>query len=255
MPTAKLILLLTALLTAAGCPVLQSQDTPVDQMKVSDPATGKSYWVYVPSEYTEEYIPDRTWPLVITLQGTPGFDGPGAQIREWKALAEEKGFIVVAPPLRSVQGILPVIKSLWLKDLERDDQTILDCLRYMQAKYNIDPDGVLLTGFSAGGYPMYYTGLRHPELFSALAARACNSHQDIFEKVRVTAELRKLPVIIIRPKDGLGPIAKQSWEAFRWLRNRGCKLAEHHKIAGGHMRLPGPAWKYWQRHLPMHLRK
>jgi len=249
MRSASLILLAVALPMVTGCPVLQPQDTPVDQTKVTNPATGKPYWLYVPSYYSGEV----TWPLVISLQGTPGFDSARAQIREWKALAEEHGFIVAAPPMRSVQGILPVIKSLWFKDLDRDEQAILSCLRHVQGTYNIDPKGVMLTGFSAGGYPMYYTGLRHPELFSALGARACNSHQDIFEKVQVTRALRKMPVIIIRPKDDFGPIAEQSWEAFRWLRRRGCELAEHHKIAGGHMRMPGPAWKYWRRHLPKHL--
>ncbi|NQU76700.1 MAG: hypothetical protein HQ546_10345, partial [Planctomycetes bacterium] len=144
--------------------MFQSQDTPVEQFKRTNPGTGETYWLYVPSNYT----PDRTWPLVITLHGTFGFDSASAQIKEWKALAEREGFLVAAPKLRSVQGILPVIESAWLEDLKRDEQTILECLRYMRRRYNIAPGAILLTGFSAGGYPMYYTGLRNPTEFSAL---------------------------------------------------------------------------------------
>jgi len=92
----------------AGCPIPQSQDTPVPQ-KYIDARAGEhdGYWLYVPSNYT----PGRAWPLVITLHGTYGFESSSAQIREWKALAQEKGFIVAAPRLRSVQGVLPVVNG------------------------------------------------------------------------------------------------------------------------------------------------
>ena len=105
-----------------GCPVTQSTETPVPEHYV-DGQSGRhsGYWIYVPSNYTSA----RAWPLAITLHGTHGWDSSKAQIREWKALAQEKGFIVVAPAMRSVQGILPVVKKLWWNDLEADDRAIL----------------------------------------------------------------------------------------------------------------------------------
>ena len=226
--------------------MLQNQDTPVDQLKGTDPVTGAGYWLYVPSYHTAE----RTWPLVITLHGTYGFDGASAQIKEWKDLAEQKGFVVVAPKLRSVQGVLPVAKSRRLKDLAHDEQVILSCLRRLRQQYNIDPDAVLLTGFSAGGYPMYYAGLRNPKAFSALAARACNSFQYIFEEINVTDDVQQLPIIILHGKDDFGLITKQSWAAYRWLREHRCFRTERHKLPGGHTRQPRAAWRYWRRHLP-----
>ncbi len=238
MRRALLLATITLLPALAGCPVWQSQDTPVEQFKVSDATTGNKYWVYTPSDYT----PQHTWPLVISLHGTPGFDNAYDQIREWKALAEDQGIIVAAVPMRSVQGILPVIKSWWWKDLSRDEESILACLRYMKRRYAVSD--VVLSGFSAGGYPMYYTGLRNPTVFDGLVARACNSDIDIFESIELTDSVRALPVIIVQPRDDFGMLTKQSWQAFRWLRYRDC-TAEHHQIKGGHSRHPEAAWRLW----------
>jgi poly(3-hydroxybutyrate) depolymerase len=244
-----LALILALLPCLAGCPVFQSQDTPVAQFKQTDPSNGQEYWLYVPSKYKA----DRAWPLVITLHGTYGFDSASDQVREWKALAEQEGFIVAAPKLDSVQGILPVVESVWQKDLEADEQIILGCLRHVQSKYNIDPGAVLLTGFSAGGYPMYFTGLRNPKLFSALAARGGNSRQYIFDQIIVTDDVRQLPVIIIHGQDDFSPIGKQSWAAFRWLREHKCFKAEHHKLPGGHIRQPEAAYRFWKPYLTKRL--
>ena len=251
MPKSSLLLLLVLLPCLAGCPVFQSQDTPVDQFKVTNPADDAKYWLYVPSYYS----PDKgCWPLVITLHGTFGFDSSSAQIREWKALAEQEGFIVAAPKMRSVQGLLPTVRAWWRKDLLADEQTILNCLDYMQAKYpNIDSRAILLTGFSAGGYPLYFTGLRNPERFSGMVARGCNSCPDLFKRVAVTPELQNMPIIILHGKDDFGRISAESWAAFRWLRERKCFETTRHKIIGGHIRQPELAWRYWRKHLPREL--
>lgn len=242
----SLLLILALLPCLAGCPVLQSQDTPVSERKVLDPVTGRRYWIYVPSTYT----PDRGWPVVITLHGTFGFDSPNAQIREWKALAEKRGFIVVAPPLKSVQGVLPVIKPLWYKDLATDEDTILSCLRHVRQRYRIARDAttgkelVMLTGFSAGGFPMYYTGLRNPHKFSLLVARACNSNSGLFKKIVVTDAVRRLPVVIFHGRrDPI--IAAQSSTALRWFRRNGCTRTAQYKTDGGHRRRPGVAYQFW----------
>ena len=245
-----LIFLMLPLL--AGCPVVQPQDTPVDQRLVRSTVSDEAYWLYVPSTYR----PAEPMPLVITLHGTFGFDSASAQIREWKALAEEHGFIVAAPPLRSVQGILPRIPALWYADLARDEQTILNLLRDVTRDYRIARDGrtgkrlVMLTGFSAGGYPMYYTGLRNPSLFHALVARAANSSKGILDQVEVTPELRQLHVIIYYGGADLVVIPSQSRAAYEWLGEQGVVGAELRQVSGGHWRHPEYAWDFWSEHLP-----
>jgi len=241
-----LILLAPLVMLAAGCPVTQPQDTPADALRLTTQADKAAYWLYVPSYYD----PQRTWPLVVTLHGTNPWDSSVLQIMEWKALAEEKGFLVVAPDLRSTQGILPVIHSLWEKDLAADDRAILAVLAELRSKYNIDPQAVLLTGFSAGGYPLYYTGLRHPERFGMLIARACNSSMDIFEGAPILDAAKDMPIIIYWGRDDAKPIRDQSWQAYRWLRQHSYLRTERHIIRGGHIRHPELAWRYWQAVLP-----
>ena len=68
-------------------------------------------------------------------------------------------------------------------------------LEEVSAKYNVDRKTVLLTGFSAGGFPMFYTGLRHPELFGMLVAMSCNSSDELFDAIPLTPEARRLQVI------------------------------------------------------------
>lgn len=227
-----------------GCPVPQAlEETPKSYTTETNEITGKDFYLYVPSTYDSQ----KKYPLVITLHGTPPWDTAFLQIHEWKALAEKKQFIVAVPTLRSTQGILPVIESLWLKDLQKDEETILTLRRQLLSCYSIDEKQILLTGFSAGGYPMYYTGLRHPDLFHMLVARACNSDARIFEKIDLDDKTRRIPVMLFVGVDDYG-LQKQTWAAFRWLRRHGwdkhaCRMKE---TKGGHLRRPEYAYDVWQ---------
>ena len=247
----RYLIFLPLAVAAAGCPVFQRQDTPVGVQKANEPQANVEYRLYVPSYYS----PDRQWPLVVTLHGTHGWDDSRRQIMEWKYLAEQKGLIVVAPVLKSVQGILPVRRDTWYRDLEKDEETILAVIDEVTAQYRVDPDAVLLTGFSAGGYPMYYVALRHPELFSMVIARACNSSLELFERIELTGQARKLPIRIFWGKDDLKPIGSQSWDAVRWLGEHGFRRMNHRKIRGGHLRRPEVAYRFWREVLPERYRK
>lgn len=255
------ILLLACMALLAGCPLPPHPDTPVSYLKKTEPITDTTYYLYVPSYYSA----DRDWPLVITLHGTYGWDGAWAQVKEWKHVAETHGFLVAAPRLGSVQGILPVsslARSQWMRDLEADDKAILAVLDDVRAKYRVDAGdartgrrpAVLLTGFSAGGYPLYYTGLRHPEKFNMLIARACNSHLALMEPVQVTEALRKTPITIFWGKDDLKAIDDQSWQAFGWLRTHRCFETKAKKLQGGHLRRPETAYGMWAPYLPAGMR-
>src|ERR1017187_7889826 len=97
----RLLILLPFVCLIAGCPVTERQDTPVSEMRLADPGVNRPYWLYVPSDYSDQ----RCWPLVITLHGSHGWDDSRRQVLEWKYLAEQKGFIVAAPDLRAAEGI------------------------------------------------------------------------------------------------------------------------------------------------------
>jgi len=248
----RYLLILPALVFLPGCPVLQPQNTPVWQQRLREPVTGNRFWFYKPSNYNE----NRRWPLVIPLHGTHGWDSSMTQVMAWKHLAEQKGFLVAAPQLSSVQGILPVVRWLWFEDLERDERRILALIDHMVETYNADPKAVMLTGFSAGGYPLYWTGLRNPGRFSMLIACACNSDMDIFDRVEMTDRVRKLPIAIIWGKDDLKPIQDQSWDAWSFLRRNRCfDFTQRKEVGGAHRRQPPLCYGLWLPYLPQKYRK
>ena len=229
-----------------GCPVPQAPG-PGEVHFLQEPQTGEKYYLYVPTKYSDK----RDWPLVVTLHGTFLWDGPRRQVAAWEALAEKHEFLVAAPCLKSVQGMLPVLEDPWFRDLQADERVVLAVIDELQKKYRVDPQAVLLTGFSAGGYPLYYIGLRNPQRFSMLIARDCNSSIQIFEKIELAEEARDLPIAIFCGKDELVPVLQnQSWEAFRWLRLHRCYRTERHEIRGGHLRRPEFACELWRKHLP-----
>ncbi len=195
------------------------------------------------------YTAELDWPVVITLHGSAGWDGPLRQAEEWGALADERGIIVISPQLKSAEGIRPVFNKTRLKQLAADDEAILAILDEVASNYNIDPDSVLLSGFSAGGFPMWYTGLSHPERFQALIARACNSSIGVFEAITLTDRAREMPIYMYWGKDDLKPIQDQGWQAWRYLRTHRCFNSEMKETSGGHLRRPDIAYRFWARYL------
>lgn len=248
----RLAWLLPLLLTAAaGCPQLTNQDTPAMELACVEPQTQAKYYLYVPSQLD----PTRPAPLCVTLHGTHGFDSAKAQAKEWKDLAERHGFIVLAPDLVSPQGLLPIGRELRLRDLERDERNTLAAIREVKRRYNIDEQAVLITGFSAGGYPMYFMGVRNPDVFSVMAGRSANCDVETLKSLPVSPKLQKMPILIMFGKTGinpvnsnLNPIVAESWEALRHLRLNGCKQAELEAVEGGHYRRPEQAFRFWRKH-------
>lgn len=224
-----------------GCVVTQSQDTPNRQSHQIEASTGRGYWLYVPSTYT----PDRVWPVVITLHGANGWDSASSQIREWKALAEERGLIVAAPELKSTQGLLTAFPSSWAKALAGDEQAVLAILAEVASHHKVDTANVLLTGFGDGGYPLYYTGLRHSDRFTALIARDASFREDLVSGIDITARDRTMPVMIFWGKDEFAPVQTQSWQAFRYLRERQFRNAKHKEVEGGQLRRPELVYRLW----------
>jgi len=239
----RYIILLLLAWILPGCPVPLTPPTPVKALKKRQFATGAKYYIYVPSYHTK----DRTWPVVITLHGSFAWDGPMRQTHEWQYYAEKYGFILVAPSLSSAEGILPL--PWWDSKLKKDEVNVLAILDEVIDTYNGDPKAVMLSGFSAGGYPMYYIGLRNPERFNMLTSRGGNSSLKIFESIELSDAARKLPIMIYWGKDDVFT-KNAGWRAFRWLRQNGVATAKMKKVKGGHLRRPEAAYMFWRPYLP-----
>ncbi|MCE5279034.1 MAG: hypothetical protein ABFD92_05450 [Planctomycetaceae bacterium] len=222
-----------------GCAVPQP-DVDFPHVFETEPNTGAGYWIYVPQGY-------RDWkpsPLIVTCHGTIPFDTSNMHIREWKALADENNCIVIAPDLTGTDGILgdgPIYAMI------ESERRILAIVSEVAYQYNIDRANVMITGFSGGGFPMYFVGLRHPDVFTIIAARNCNfSEHNISGRFPIQA--RNNPVLVYWGSADPGPIIGQSENAVRYLRESGFQVASRVLEGVGHERHPEVAMRFFLSH-------
>ena len=114
------------------------------------------YTMLLPKAYAEE----DALPLVIALhfdgEITPFFGESVLQTLYGPAFRFSP-FVVVAPD--SVGGP-------WSN--AANEQAVIDLLDHLLEQYKIDPERVVLTGYSLGGHGTWYIGGRHQDRFSAL---------------------------------------------------------------------------------------
>lgn len=175
---AVLIALATTCLTlVTGCPVVSNLPAPGRALVRNEPEHRREYRLYVPTRYS----PERTWPLVVTCHGTRPYDTAPRQFEEWKGLAELKGFLLIAPELEGTVGDFAPPVPEQIKRQLRDEAAILSIVRSVSGAYSVDRSRVFLTGWSAGGFAVLFTGLRNPDVFRALSLRQTNFNPAYFE--------------------------------------------------------------------------
>jgi len=238
MRTILLTIVVAAL--ASGCAVPQDQNTPVSEWREVDPTTGAGYWIYVPSTYSH----NRPAKVIITCHGTPPWDIANMHIREWKMLGENHGCIVVAPELRDTDGIVgdgPPVGML------ADEKRIMSVISILGYRYNIDLANIMITGFSGGGFPTYWVGLRHPEIFSVVVGRSCNFSVGNLDGW-YPPEAVRTPVMIYYGSLDLPNVTSESLRGISYLQQRGFTV-ESTVIEGiGHARRPEVAMGFFRRH-------
>lgn len=123
-------------------------------------ALGNPYWAWVPTTYD----PVRAVPLVVALHGAGDTAENYLQFM-WRANADARGFIVIAP-----EGTYPYGGGYaWHGS---DDALVLAAIDDVQRCYSIDPKRVIINGFSAGGTMAYFIGLSAAGRFSGLAIQS-----------------------------------------------------------------------------------
>ncbi len=226
----KMSLLAAMLAMLAGCPVTQPQGTPVSERHEVDEGTGRSYYIYVPTTYHRS----RPVPLIITCHGTNPYDTADMHIREWKMIGQNLNAIVVAPVLTATDGIFGDGPP---NGMLSDERYIMSLISELGYHYNIDMANIMITGFSGGGFPAYWVGLRHPDVFSVIAARNCNFNQ------HNTAgwfppEATSIRMFIYYGENDPGPIRDQSMTAIKFLRASGFTVETIEIPRAGHVRHP-----------------
>jgi poly(3-hydroxybutyrate) depolymerase len=240
---------LAALAAAGGCAVPQAQNTPVWQQRELDPVSGRAYCIYVPSTYDYERH-SRPFPLIISCHGTPPYDVADHHIREWKMLGEQHGCIIVAPELTATDGLIgdgPIVGML------DDERFILSLISLLGYRYNLDRANVMITGFSGGGFPTYWVGLRHPDVFSTVVARSCNFSESNLDGWFPPESITQ-SVMIYYGQNDPGSIRLQSLAGIQYLQAKGFRVGTKVIPGLGHERRPDVAMEffraYWRRPEP-----
>ena len=118
----------------------------------------RKYGLFVPHDYS----PSKHYPVIVFLHGVlqAGSDGTtnmGEGIGPTIAKTPEKyPFIVV----------FPQSSGDWTGDAR--DRLAIATLDAIQKDYSTDPDRVILTGLSNGGYGVWHIAAMHPDRFSAI---------------------------------------------------------------------------------------
>lgn len=131
---------------------------------MTEPESGREYLLYVPSNYDRELA----WPLIVVCHSSFP-DTAGQQIRHWTKKAESRGFLVLAPRLSGVQGVIPPAAETQITRQRTDERRILDCIRHVRGGHNVSADRVFLYGWSGGALAALHTGLKHPDIFRAVS--------------------------------------------------------------------------------------
>jgi poly(3-hydroxybutyrate) depolymerase len=228
---------LLVLAAVCGCEVPQAQNTPVWQRRELDPVSGRAFWIYVPSTYTHM----RAWPVIVTCHGTPPYDIAEHHIREWKMLGEQYGCIIVAPELIATDGLIgdgPIVGML------DDERFILSTVSLLGYRFNIDRANIMITGFSGGGFPTFWVGLRHPDVFSTIVARSCNFSETNLDGW-YPPEAAQQRIMVYYGENDPAAIANQSRAAISYLTSKGLPVETKVIPLIGHQRRPEVAMEFF----------
>lgn len=225
------------LATCAGCPQYADPRVPNPIRQESEPEQNGKYLVYAPTRYSAE----TPTSLVVLCHGTKPWDNPNRQIRDWVKLAEDANFIVAAPHLRGTRGDFPPPAARQVELQREDERTILSTVRHIRGGYNIRPDRIFLCGWSAGGYAVLYTGLKHPDVFRALVVLQGNFDAVYLSEVADRIDPYQPVLVLYGSTDVL--TGAHGKECADWLYKQNAYVF-HDRLPGPHRSHPKQAFDF-----------
>jgi len=143
-------------------PLLWADDQPQIQSNgVAIITIGARKAVNEMAVYPSSGIADR--PLLVAAHGNGG-SGP-KEIKGWLDLARQHNFTIVCPTF------LSAVHSMHVPE---DVPYFKDCLHWMENNLQYDKSNVYMTGFSGGGYAVWYLGTTRPDFFRGLFLQSGN---------------------------------------------------------------------------------
>ena len=175
----------------------------------NDPGARGGFSAYAP----EYYSPDRAWPLVVALHGGAG--NGRSFLWSWLRDARAHGAILIAPT---------AVGDTWaLSGPDRDTPNLGRMVDWAQARWNIDPARILLTGMSDGGTFSYVSGLEPGSPFTHLAPASAAFHP-MLAQMAEPARIAGLPIHVAHGAlDWMFPV-DMAREAARALAEAGARV-------------------------------
>jgi predicted peptidase len=182
-------------------------------LKLTD-GSGLRYGLHLP-----DAVGDEPLPLVVALHYSWG----GGTTSPPAYYGRDYMNLLVVPGLADLEAIIvaPDCPGRGWWD-ERSDAALLELIAAVREEFAVDPDRIVLTGFSMGGMGTWAFAFAHPELFSAAVPMAGRPSPDI------VAGWEDLPVFAIHGTEDEVVDIEPTREAIAALRERGieAKLLE-----------------------------
>ncbi|MCA9256708.1 MAG: hypothetical protein KDA33_13760, partial [Phycisphaerales bacterium] len=172
---------------STGCAVPQPRGQG-QYKRVKEPRTGAIYHLYLPVDYVKNdgkhpNSPEvRKWPLVMTFHGMKPYDNARPQEREWENEADIYGYVVCAPELRTSDSFMEYPLTKEWGYVRTDRENVIAIMDDVFATTMADPQHVLSTSWSCGGYLAHYFPNRFPHRFSCIATRLSNFSAELLRE-------------------------------------------------------------------------
>lgn len=158
------------------------------------------YELYVPRSYRA----DRPTPLIVALHGLGSTPAQVIRYQGLTALAEERGYIVVAPMGYNTRGWYgsmgpgrpggPLARASDPDNLgELSERDVLNVLALVRRELSVDSSRVFLFGHSMGGGGALHLAMTHPQLWAGVAPVA----PAIYSSPDGLRTMQHVPVIVI----------------------------------------------------------
>ena len=161
-------------LARGGDPYRTATGEMVKAYRADWDGTLQPYALYVPRDYDPKKDPKKAWPLIVALHGA--YSNPLHNLRRVFGLDNRPGESDDEAARNRLP--LPDVPALVVSPNGRGGlmgydglggQDVMRVIADVRRAYNIDAERMTLTGLSMGGGGTWAIGLRHPEMFAALA--------------------------------------------------------------------------------------
>lgn len=215
----------------SGCAVPQPPGKGKLQL-VTEKTLNWPYWLYLPEEYMAQKkrgvktpvhpaTESGKWPLVVSFHGMKPFDNCLPQAQEWQEESDRYGFITIAPQLNSCDITMQFPlrdPNLWY--VQNDVKRSYAIMQEVMREHPVDPNKVLSTSWSSGGYIAHLMVNRYPHLFSVLAVRQSNFQADLLDPKQIP-KYRDMPITVFWTQNDFAICQSESREAVQWYRRHG----------------------------------